>query len=269
MNFNKTILPLFLITLASGLTFGLDPSSPKAAQIATDSTRTVTVTVWGETIANPSFYTMGATLAGNADTAIEAHENFNQALTRATAAFEDSGLAGLQVKRTGLDFQYTPKKGGNNMNNVVFSGAQAEPNDPGVTCKEKLNIQFEPASEVLARQEQVASALDLALELDLKVKASVVDPYGRNFSSNGSKEAQATGIIAASLSDGARVEAELQAQADALIKAKALATHLAQSNAAALGVVRHVNQNSVKTSWAGIGSGIKVKAQVMVTYVLK
>ncbi|MCP5022344.1 MAG: hypothetical protein GY930_11280, partial [bacterium] len=238
MNFNKSILPLFLITLASGLTFGLDPLNSPSKTASTEDPRTVTVTVWGESTADPSYFTMDASLAGNADLASEALENYNQSLTRVTGAFQESGLAAVKVKRKGLDFQYTPKAKGNNHNNVMFAGPQPESNDPGVTCREKLEIRFEPAGESKAQQEQVASALDLALELGLKVKTNVVDPYNRSMSSNGRGQAQ--GAIAATLADETRREAELAAQVDGLEEARVLATHLAQSSSATLGVVRRI-----------------------------
>ncbi|MCP5023416.1 MAG: hypothetical protein GY930_16810, partial [bacterium] len=75
--------------------------------------------------------------------------------------------------------------------------------------------------------------------------------------------------IAATLADETRREAELAAQVDGLEEARVLATHLAQSSSATLGVVRRISQTSVKTTWAGVGSGMLVKVQISVTYQLQ
>lgn len=260
------LVPFAVLCLAAG-SFAIvpTPSTPALTSAAAES-NFVSVSTVGIATAAPSFYSMKATLSATADLADESVMDFAQARTRAVGGINDAGLFGLEVKGAGVEFVYGPPQDNNMNNGFIMSSNGSDTIGEGVTMKEILDVQFTPDGDAAAQQGQVAQAIDIAVELGLKLKGGVNVPYyGYPVQNNGDGNA----TISGKLSEEDQQTAQAAAQADAMQRARVLAENLAALSGRELGAVRSVRQTATLSRWKGVGAGVEVTASLSVEFELK
>jgi hypothetical protein len=207
---------------------------------------------------------MGTSLSAHAEMGEEAVRNYAQAHARALGGLQDAGLEGLDVRPSGLTFKYGKEEEQDPFNGMVVmsSSNNVDAPAPGITCKEDLEVRFSPSGDAEAERAQVATALDIAVELGLELKTNAPNPY--TFPRPVSTPAD--GGILGELDDAANAEAEGVAQLKAMERARLLAAGLADLGGRTLGPVHSIKLGSLVTTWKGVGEGVEVTASVTVTF---
>jgi len=261
---NLHLVSFALVALAAG-GLALTSSTPTAAQEAALST--VTVTASGTVLADPSFLSLRADLKAHAEVGEEAVRDFAQARTRALAGLGDAGLEGIDVQGSGVTFLYGQEAQPDPFNGMVITSSSngVSAPDPGITCKETLDVHFAAMGDAAAQRAIAATALDVAVELGLKIKADQPNPYVYPQRTS----TAADGAVVGGLDDAATAEAEGAAQLAAMDRARGLAQNLAQLAGRPLGAVHSIKLNKLDSAWKGVGQGVETNASITVTFVLQ
>lgn len=259
---NFPLVPLAILGLAAASFAFVTEPAPRAPMLE-DSVRYVTVTITGTAMVPPSYLSMGATLSSTADVGEQCVQDFAQARTRAMGGLGSAGLPGGEVLGSGVEFSYGPPAPENN-NGYFISNYNAEQSEEGVTCKEKLEVRFLPEGDSAAQHSQVALAIDVAVELGLKLDSNVSNPYN-GFQGN---QNNTTGTIAGKLTDEGRRAAYGAAQANAMEEARIEASHLASLSSGQLGGVISVNQTNRNVRWKGLNAGVEATCTLTVRFEL-
>ena len=259
---------LTLLVAAAGLVYALEPREPQplAAPLssAPAEANTVTVSATGKASAAESYLQMSTSIKGNAEVAEEAVANFVQARARTMSGLEASELEGLEVVAAGLEMDFMAEvKNDPNMGFVVASRDGGEPPEAGVTCTEELEVRFAAASDPEAQRAQIAQAIDVAVDLGLKLKTkNNTNPYYYNPNDQTNKE----GTIDGRLTDEDMAKVEREAQASAMARARELAGNLAELSGRKLGSVNSIVLKTMTASWKGVGQGVEATATLTVSF---
>ena len=264
------LVPFAVLCLAAG-SYALVPSSPTplaAPSTTIAESNFVSVSATGTFAVEPTYFSMKATISKTADLADECVMDFAQARTRAVSGIMGSALAwcGLDVIGAGVEFMYGAPLD-KNMNNggFIMSSNGQDTISEGVTLSEVLEVKFSPGADSDTQQAQVAAAIDIAVELGLKLRGGTNVPYyGYPVQNTGDGNATVSG----KLSDEDSAVAQGGAQADAMWRARVLAMNLAELSGRQLGGIRSVRQSAASTSWKGIGGGVEATATLTIEFEL-
>ena len=259
---NFPLVSLALLSLAAG-SFAFVTESAPSAPNREDVNRYVTVTTTGTAMVEPSYLSMGATLSTTADLGEQCVLDFAQARTRAMGGLGGTGIPSAEVLGSGVEFAYGPPAPENN-NGYFISNNTAEESQEGVTCKEKLEFRFLPEGDTATQHSQVALAIDVAVELGLKLEGNSPNPY---FGYQGN-QGEAAHTIAGKLTDEDRRAAYAAAQEDAMAEARLEAAHLASLSGGGLGGVISVNQANRSVQWKGLDAGVQATCTLTVRFEL-
>lgn len=262
------LVPFAVLCLAAG-SYALVPSSPTplaAPSTTIAESNFVSVSATGTFAVEPTYFSMKATISKTADLADECVMDFVQARTRAVSGIMGLELSGLDVIGAGVEFMYGAPLD-KNMNNggFIMSSNGQDTISEGVTLSEVLEVKFSPGADSDTQQGQVAAAIDIAVELGLKLRGGTNVPYyGYPVQNTGDGNATVSG----KLSDEDSAVAQGGAQADAMWRARVLAMNLAELSGRQLGGIRSVRQSAASTSWKGIGGGVEATATLTIEFEL-